>query len=106
MNTTRRLLVAAAALAAAMFAQAQAFPSRPVTLIVPFPAGGPSAALARAVAHPPLGAAVADPALRKQMQAVGVELPDGASPSAVKDLIQSGLRRDVPALKARGEYLD
>ena len=33
-----------------MTAAAQGFPTRPVTLIVPFPPGGPSDALARAVA--------------------------------------------------------
>jgi tripartite-type tricarboxylate transporter receptor subunit TctC len=68
------------------------------------PKGTPPAVLAKLVEA--LNAAVTDPALRKQMQAVGVDLPDSASPAAVKDLIQSGLRRDVPALKARGEYLD
>ena len=40
-----------AGLLAAPGAIAQAFPDRPVTLIVPFPAGGPSDALARAVAQ-------------------------------------------------------
>ena len=68
------------------------------------PKGTPPAVLAKLVEA--LGAAVADPALRKQMQAVGVDLPDTASPAAVTALIRSGLRRDVPALKARGEYLD
>lgn len=40
-----------ASLLAAPGAIAQPFPTRPVTLIVPFPAGGPSDALARAVAQ-------------------------------------------------------
>jgi tripartite-type tricarboxylate transporter receptor subunit TctC len=55
-----------------------------------------------------LTAAVADPELRKQMSAVGVDLPtqETSNPGIVSVLITMGLRRDVPALKARGEYLD
>jgi tripartite-type tricarboxylate transporter receptor subunit TctC len=55
-----------------------------------------------------LRAAVADPGLRRQMQAVGVDLPgpDQLTPRTVSDLIAVGLERDVPALRARGEYLD
>jgi len=55
-----------------------------------------------------LGAAVADPALVKQMQAVGVDLPspEALQPATVTDLIARGLEKDVPALRARGEYLD
>jgi tripartite-type tricarboxylate transporter receptor subunit TctC len=57
----RRLLVALAALAALSGAQAQTYPSRPVTLIVPYPAGGPSDTLARVLAEAmrgPLGQTV------------------------------------------------
>ena len=39
------------ALAQAASVMRDAFPGRPITLIVPFPAGGPSDALARAVAQ-------------------------------------------------------
>lgn len=55
-----------------------------------------------------LRAAVADPALVKQMQAVGVDLPspEALQPSTVTELIANGLEKDVPALRARGEYLD
>ncbi len=55
-----------------------------------------------------LRAAVGDAALQKQMEAVGVDLPqaDALAPGAVKALIAQGLARDVPALKARGEFLD
>jgi tripartite-type tricarboxylate transporter receptor subunit TctC len=55
-----------------------------------------------------LRAAVADAALQQQMQAVGVDLPvaENLTPRAVSDLIELGLKRDVPALRARGEYLD
>jgi hypothetical protein len=46
--------------------------------------------------------------LRRQMQEVGVDLPatDDLRPQAVSELIAAGLRHDVPALKARGDYLD
>lgn len=55
-----------------------------------------------------LAAAVADPELRRQMEAVGVRLPtaDTVGPAAVSALIARGLKIEVPALKARGEYLD
>ena len=55
-----------------------------------------------------LRAAVADPALVKQMQAVGVDLPspEALQPATVTELIANGLEKDVPALRARGEYLD
>ena len=50
-----RLLCVAVMLAAALFtgkpALAQAFPSRPVTIIVPFPAGGPEDTIGRIIAE-------------------------------------------------------
>lgn len=70
------------------------------------PKGTPAPVMQRLNAA--LAAATADPQLRQQMQAVGVDLPTGqaTAPAAVSALIVQGLRRDVPALKARGEYLD
>jgi Tripartite tricarboxylate transporter family receptor len=55
-----------------------------------------------------LRAAVADADLRRQMEAVGVDLPapEQLAPGTVSELIAIGLARDVPALRARGEYLD
>jgi tripartite-type tricarboxylate transporter receptor subunit TctC len=49
--TLARLLVAAAALSFAPFAYAQDFPKHPITMIVPFAAGGTSDVIARAVAE-------------------------------------------------------
>ncbi len=51
---TRRMCLASLALAAAFGnvepAPAQVYPSRPITMIVPFPAGGPIDAVGRIVA--------------------------------------------------------
>ncbi|SDP68980.1 hypothetical protein SAMN04488595_116114 [Ralstonia sp. 25mfcol4.1] len=41
------IAVAVFAMAAQAMAQSPAFPTRPITLVVPFPAGGPSDALGR-----------------------------------------------------------
>src|SRR5882672_966789 len=46
-RTTIRLILGAALAAAAAIAAAQSFPSRPVTLIVPFPPGGSTDTAAR-----------------------------------------------------------
>lgn len=52
--------------------------------------------------------AVADKALQAQMAAVGVELPQPESMRAadVSELIATGIKQDVPALRQRGESLD
>ena len=53
MTVTRRHAfgVLAGAALAPTFARAQAFPTRPVTIVVPYPAGGPTDAIARIVAQ-------------------------------------------------------
>ena len=48
-STLRRLLLAAAAGLALVSAQAQNYPSKTISLIVPYPAGGPSDFFARKV---------------------------------------------------------
>src|SRR5262245_66376386 len=46
----KAILAAALLLAGVASVQAQVYPSRPITLIVPYPAGGPTDQLARVVA--------------------------------------------------------
>ena len=47
----RKLFIALAVLAGVAGAQAQTYPSRPITMIVPYPAGGPTDTLARILAE-------------------------------------------------------
>jgi tripartite-type tricarboxylate transporter receptor subunit TctC len=55
-----------------------------------------------------LSAVMQDPEFRAAMAKLGVDLPAGdlLAPARVTATIQRGLAHDVPALKARGEYLD
>ena len=55
-----------------------------------------------------LRSALSDENLRKQMTAVGVELPhpERLNPADVSDLIAEGVKKDVPLIKQRGETLD
>jgi tripartite-type tricarboxylate transporter receptor subunit TctC len=55
-----RVLIAAAAMALPAIALAQAFPARPIHLVVPYPAGGTADVMAR-VLQPKLGAALGQP---------------------------------------------
>ncbi|EYS97186.1 hypothetical protein CF68_16135 [Cupriavidus sp. SK-4] len=70
------------------------------------PKGTPDAVVTRLNAA--MAAAAADPQLRRQMQAVGVDLPAAGAmgPGVVSGLISRGLRDDVPALKAKGQFAD
>ncbi|MCD0505100.1 tripartite tricarboxylate transporter substrate-binding protein [Bordetella petrii] len=70
------------------------------------PRGTPEPALARL--QQALQDAASDAKFAAQMKAVGVDLPQGdaAGPQVVTDMIQRGLRDDVPALKARQEFLN
>jgi len=49
---TRRLLLAALALAATAAVQAQSWPSKPIRIVVPYPPGGSSDIIARAISQP------------------------------------------------------
>ena len=67
----RKLVLVAAALALGIdAAAAQNFPSRPVTLVVPYPAGGPTDTLARIMAEP-LRAALGQPIVIENVSGAG-----------------------------------
>ena len=72
----RKLLVALALLAGIAAAQAQTYPSRPVTLIVPYPAGGPSDTLARVLAEAMRGV-LGQPVIVENVSGAGGSLGTG-----------------------------
>src|SRR5690349_1812071 len=51
MLTRRTALGLMTGFAAARSARAQSFPTRPITIVVPYPAGGPVDVMARLIAH-------------------------------------------------------
>lgn len=51
-HPTRRLMLAALALAATTAVQAQSWPSKPIRIVVPYPPGGSSDIIARAISQP------------------------------------------------------
>lgn len=77
-TTTRRTLIAALALAACTAAQAQAWPSKTLRIVVPYPPGGSSDIIARAIA-PALGEAFG--------QTVVVENKPGANGNTGTDVV-------------------
>lgn len=105
-STTRRAAIAAALLAACAFAQADTWPSKPVTLVVPFPAGGTTDVLARALAErltPALGQTViveSKPGAGATLGAdyVAKSRPDGYTllVGAVHHTIASSVYRKLP----------
>jgi tripartite-type tricarboxylate transporter receptor subunit TctC len=66
----RSIMVAAALVASIGVAQAQTYPSRPITMIAPFPAGGPSDALARILSEP-MRAALGQPVVIENVVGAG-----------------------------------
>jgi tripartite-type tricarboxylate transporter receptor subunit TctC len=66
----RSIMVAAALVASIGVAQAQTYPSRPITMIAPFPAGGPSDALARILSEP-MRAALGQPVVIENIVGAG-----------------------------------
>jgi tripartite-type tricarboxylate transporter receptor subunit TctC len=68
--TTRLLLVVAAFASVATAAQAQDYPKRPITMIVPFAAGGTSDVIARTVAEQ-MGAALGQPIVIENVAGAG-----------------------------------
>ncbi len=81
----RKLMLAAAAFVLGMnAASAQVFPSRPVTLVVPYPPGGPTDTLARIVAEP-LRAALGQPIIVENIAGAGGAVGSGRVARATPD---------------------
>src|SRR5258706_6135912 len=81
-------LIMAAAIAALVAtvggAGAQTYPSRPITMIAPFPAGGPSDALARILSEP-LRAALGQPIVIENVAGAGGNIGVGRLARAAPD---------------------
>lgn len=112
MPTRRLILAASPALAAPIvapgLARAQAFPDRPLRLVVPFPAGGATDALARVIAaamSAPLGQAVAVENRAGAAGALGAEAVARAAPDGHTMLMATTSTHAVlPALSPRLSY--
>jgi tripartite-type tricarboxylate transporter receptor subunit TctC len=73
-----------AALAAVSAAQAQSFPSKPITMIVPFPAGGSTGAMARILLEP-MQAALGQPIVIENVGGAGGSIGAGRVARAAPD---------------------
>ena len=80
----RSIMVAAALVASIGVAQAQSYPSRPITMIAPFPAGGPSDALARILSEP-MRAALGQPVVIENVVGAGGNIGVGRLARAAPD---------------------
>jgi len=92
---TKLIMAAAIAVLVAIVgaAEAQPYPSRPITMIAPFPAGGPSDALARVLSEP-LRAALGQPIVIENVAGAGGNIGIGrlarARPMAIPSASVSG----------------
>jgi tripartite-type tricarboxylate transporter receptor subunit TctC len=110
MMTPRTLLalsIAAASLVSASTALAQGYPSRPITLVVPFAAGGPTDVVARALSVP-MGKALGQTVLVENKVGAGGTLAAGAVARAANDgytfLIHHNGMATAPALYRKLAY--
>lgn len=109
--THRRNFLALGALAASLLAataaQAQGYPSRPITLVVPFAAGGPTDVVARALSVP-MGKALGQTVLVENKVGAGGTLAAGAVARAANDgytfLIHHNGMATAPALYRKLAY--
>jgi tripartite-type tricarboxylate transporter receptor subunit TctC len=100
----RRLLVVAMIVAAlAGAAGAETYPSRPVTILVPFPAGGPVDTLARILAEP-LRVALGQPIIVENVSGAGGSLGIGRLARAAPDGLTLGLGNWTSSVGAPAIY--
>ena len=101
------LALAAAALLAGPAALAQTYPSRPITLVVPFAAGGPTDVVARALSIP-MGKALGQTVLVENKVGAGGTVAAGAVARAAPDgytyLIHHNGMATAPALYRKLSY--
>src|SRR3954468_12907477 len=105
----RRTVLRLSALAVAQLAcqrvvRAQGYPDRPITLVVPFPAGGPTDVIARIFAER-LRQALGQPVIVENVAGAGATIgvarviraaPDGYTLSAGNRPVMSGDLRSIP----------
>jgi len=84
MKPTSLALAAAVALGWVVCAHGEAYPSRPVTMIVPFPAGGPSDTLARILAER-MRIALGQPVVIENVTGAGASIGVGRAAQAAPD---------------------
>ena len=84
MNKLVAAIVFAGALASIGAAAAQTFPSRPITIIAPFPAGGPSDTIARIISEP-MRASLGQPIVVENVAGAGGNLGTGRVARAAPD---------------------
>jgi tripartite-type tricarboxylate transporter receptor subunit TctC len=84
MNSSIMVAAVAAFIAGVGGAQAQSYPSRPITMIAPFPAGGPSDALARILSEP-MRAALGQPVVIENVAGAGGNIGMGRLARAAPD---------------------
>jgi tripartite-type tricarboxylate transporter receptor subunit TctC len=104
----RSLLAALAVLAAIPFAQAQSWPTKPVKIIVPFPAGGPTDVLTRVLGDK-LAQALGQPVVIENKPgaggSIGADLAAKSAPDGYTLLMATGSTHSVgPHLNPRLPY--
>jgi tripartite-type tricarboxylate transporter receptor subunit TctC len=98
---------AAAAAIAALLLPVTAYPTKPVTLLIAFPPGGPSDVLSRIVAtlHRATTEALKVPAVRKSLENLGVDIV-GSTPEEFAAYIKAEIPKWTAIVKASGATLD
>jgi tripartite-type tricarboxylate transporter receptor subunit TctC len=84
MRSSTLAVVLAAALAGAASAQGQSYPARPITIIVPFPAGGPTDTLARVLSER-MRATLGQPFIIESVTGAGASIGVGRAAAAAPD---------------------
>ena len=98
-----RVAVALAATVGAAFAQAPAYPSRPITILVPFPAGGPVDTLARILSEPMRGT-LGQPVIVENVSGAGGSIGIGRLARAAPDGYTLGLGNWTSSVGAPAIY--